>query len=357
MALLTTTIGSYPKPEYVPVPDWFQKESSAIKNPTAAYEKYLQSNLDEVEALLDRATKEAVRDQLSVGIDVPTDGEIRRENYIYYHCRHLKGIDFSRLTEKTMRSGSWIGSVPTIVGPIRVKGHFLTRDWQIAQSITDRPIKITIPGPMTITDSLADVYYGDEINLGRDLSEALNAEILQLTGAGCRWIQVDEPVFAREPDKALAYGIENLERCFNGVSEDVTRTIHMCCGYPDVVDNKNFPKAPPEAYFKLAPTIDDADIDAVSIEDAHRYNDLSLLERFQKTTVIFGVIAIARSRVETVADIVRRLTHALEHIAPQRLMVAPDCGLGMLSRNTALEKLSNMVKAARKVRYKHQRNH
>ena len=152
MALLTTTIGSYPKPEYVPVPDWFQEESTVIKDPTAAYEKHLGSRQSEVEELLDRATHEAVKDQVRVGIDVPTDGEIRRENYIHYHCRHLKGIDFSRLTEKMMRSSSWIGSVPTIVGPIRVKDHFLTRDWQIAQSVTDRPIKITVPGPMTITD-------------------------------------------------------------------------------------------------------------------------------------------------------------------------------------------------------------
>ena len=349
MALLTTTIGSYPKPNYVPVPDWFQEESTTTADPTKAYETYLHARQDEVEALLDKATREVVEEQVHVGIDIPSDGEVRRENYIYYHCRYLYGIDFSRLTEKVMRSGSWIGSVPTITGPIQAKDHFLPRDWRIAQTVTSRPVKMTIPGPMTIADSIADEYYGDEKKLGQDLAYALNAEIHELVKAGCQWIQVDEPLFAREPEKALAYGLENLERCFKGVPQGVTRTMHMCCGYPDVVDNEDFPKASPEAYFQLAFPLDEAKIDAVSIEDAHRHNDLSLLERFRNTTVIFGVIAIARSRVETVDEIALRLKNALEHIEPQRLIAAPDCGLGMLHRETVLAKLSNMVKAAKNV--------
>jgi len=333
----------------VPVPDWFQEGSTTKEDPTKAYETYLRTRQDQIEALLDKATREVVEEQVRIGIDIPSDGEIRRENYIYYHCRHLNGIDFLELTKKTMRSGSWTGSVPTITGPIQAKDHFLPRDWQIAQAVTDKPVKMTIPGPMTITDSIADAYYGDEKTLGQNLADALNAEIRELVKAGCRWIQVDEPLFARESEKALAYGIENLERCFKGVPKEVTRAMHMCCGYPDVVDNEKFPKAPPEAYFKLAPVIDKAKIDAVSIEDAHRYNDLSLLELFRNTMVIFGVIAIARSRVETIEEIVFRLKGALEHIEPQRLMAAPDCGLGMLNRDIVLAKLSNMVKAAQKV--------
>ena len=349
MPLLTTTIGSFPKPAYVPVPDWFQEESTTIKDPTKAYEEYLQNRQDEVEELLDRATREVVEDQVNAGIDVPSDGEIRRENYIHYHCRHLLGIDFSLLTEKIMRSSSWIGSVPTITAPVQVKDHFLTRDWQIAQSFTGKPIKITVPGPMTITDSLADVYYNDERKLGQDLADALNSEIRELAVAGCQWIQVDEPLFAREPEKALEFGIENLERCFHGVPNAVTRVMHMCCGYPNVLDNEDFPKALPEAYFRLAPPLDQARIDAVSIEDAHRHNDLSLLELFKDTTVILGVIAIARSRVESLEEISHRLKKALNHIDAERLMAAPDCGLGMLDRETVLAKLKNMVQAAKKV--------
>jgi 5-methyltetrahydropteroyltriglutamate--homocysteine methyltransferase len=349
MALLTTTIGAYPKPDYVPVPDWFRAESTIIENPTEAYEQYLQEHQDGLDELLDRATREVVEEQVRLGIDIPTDGEIRRENYIHYHCRHLEGFDFSRLTQKVMRSGSWEGAVPTIAAPIRAKDPFLPRDWRVAQSFTDCPVKMTLPGPMTIADSTADIYYKDERKLGQDLAAALNAEILALVETGCRWIQVDEPLLAREPEKALAYGIDNLARCFRGVPEEVTRAIHMCCGYPDKVDNEDFPKAAPETYLRLATPLDQAEIDAVSIEDAHRYNDLSLLELFRNTTVIFGVIGIARSRVETVEEISGRLQRALDHIDKARLMVAPDCGLGMLPRRTVVQKLRNMVQAARQV--------
>jgi 5-methyltetrahydropteroyltriglutamate--homocysteine methyltransferase len=198
MGLLTTTIGAYPKPDYVPIPDWFQEEDTVSKDPTKALDSCTWCYGDEAEALLDRATREVVEEQVRIGIDVPTDGEVRRENYIHYHCRQLRGIDFSRLTRKSMRSGKWVVSVPTIVGPVRSENQFLIRDWQVAQSFTERPVKITVPGPMTIADSLADEYYGDERRLGRDLAKALNAEILALAEAGCRWIQVDEPLFARE---------------------------------------------------------------------------------------------------------------------------------------------------------------
>ncbi len=350
MALLTTTIGTYPKPTYVPVTNWFQKEGTSSPEPTQTHNNtYLQSRQENLVRILDLATHEVVEEQVRLGIDVPTDGELRRENYIHYHCRHLQGIDFERLTRKVMRSGTWTTAVPTISGPVRVKEHFLARDWQVAQAVTDRRINITIPGPLTIIDSLADDYYGDERKLAHEFAEVLNSEILALAAAGCRWIQVDEPLFARESEKALAYGIENLERCFYNVPQDVTRVTHICCGYPNRIDNEDYSKASPEEYFRLATPLDEADIDAVSIEDAHCHNDLGLLEKFKNTTIIFGIIAIARSRVDPVEEILSRLRLALEHIDGNRLIAAPDCGLGMLDRETAVEKLKNMVQAAKSV--------
>ncbi len=349
MALLTTTIGAYPKPEYVPVSQRSPEDRADGKDLTETYEAYLRGEKAEMEELLDRATQEVVQEQVRIGIDVPTDGEIRREHYIYYHCRHLEGIDFSRLTEKAMRSGSWKAAVPTIVGPIQPKNSFLSRDWKIGQSATDRPVKITVPGPLTITDSLADAYYQDERKLGLALAETLNAEIRALGEAGCQWIQVDEPVLVREPEKALAFGIENLERCFHGLPKGVTTVVHLCCGYPDRVDNERYPKADPRVYFRLAAPLEETDVDAVSIEDAHRHNDLVLLEQFKKTQVILGVLAIARSRVETAEEIAARVNEALDHIDGQRLMLAPDCGLAMLDRETVQEKIRNMVEAAKSV--------
>ncbi len=347
--LLTTTIGAFPKPDYVEVPDWFRHGGPSTDDPTGHATAFLRQSGDEVEELLARATREAVLDQVNAGIDVPTDGEIRRENYIHHHSRHLKGIDFGRLTEKVMRAGAWTARVPTITGPITAGAPFLPREWRTAQEVTERPVKMTVPGPLTVADTLADAYYGDEKKVAKALAEALNAEIRALAAAGCRWIQVDEPLFARWPDKALAYGIENLERCFHGAPATVVRTLHMCCGYPAKLDQEDYPKADPRAYFALADALEGASIQAVSIEDAHRPNDLGLLERFTTSRVILGAVAIAKTRVETVEEIAGRLAAALEHIDAERLIVAPDCGLGMLGRDTALAKLSNMTAAARAV--------
>jgi 5-methyltetrahydropteroyltriglutamate--homocysteine methyltransferase len=349
MAILTTTIGAYPKPVYVPVPDWFQEEDTVKINSVEAYNRFMQNRPENVEILLDQATREVVKEQVRLGINYPTDGEIRRENYIHYHCRQLEGINFERLTEKVMRSGAWVNAVPTITGRIRTKDPFLPRDWQIAQSVTDCPVTATIPGPLTISDSVVDAYYGDDKRLCRDLADALNAEILALAEAGCLRIQVDEPLFARKPDKALAYGVEYLERCFHKVPRQVTRITHICCGYPSRVDDEDYFKASPEEYFRLAGPLDEAEIDAVSIEDAHRQNDLTLLERFRQTTVILGVIAIARTRVEAVDEIESRLQQALEHIEATRLMAAPDCGLGMLDHATVVVKLDHLVQAAKHI--------
>jgi 5-methyltetrahydropteroyltriglutamate--homocysteine methyltransferase len=345
--MLTTTIGAYPKPEDVPIRDWFQKDGGAdTAEPTAGYAETVRQYGDRLQAILDRATAEVVREQVDLGIDIPTDGEIRRENYIHYHCRHLHGIDFETLTEREMR-GHYQALLPTIVGPIGAGVPFLVRDWEVAQSATSRPVKITVPGPLTIGDSVADAYYqGDDRARGVALAEALNVEIRRLADAGCPAIQVDEPVFARKVLDALAFGAEHLERCFHKVSPATERVVHICCGYPNELDDPDYPKAPKEVYFELAGVLDQVAIDAVSIEDAHRPNDLALLERFTRKKVILGVIAIARSRVEEVEEVRGRLRQALDHIDPQRLIAGPDCGLGLLGRDLARAKLQVLAAAA-----------
>ena len=212
-----------------------------------------------------------------------------------------------------------------------------------------RPVKITVPGPLTIADTLVDEHYGEPAALGAALAEALNFEILALAEAGCRHIQIDEPVFARYPRAALGFGVDHLERCFHGLPAAVTRSVHICCGYPERLDQEDYLKAAPETYFDFSAALDDAAIDAISIEDAHRPNDLALLERFSKTTVILGVVAIAVSRVEAVEAIAGRLRQALEHIDAARLWAAPDCGLAMLPRECARQKLINLCAAAKAV--------
>jgi 5-methyltetrahydropteroyltriglutamate--homocysteine methyltransferase len=347
MALLTTCIGAHPKPAYVKLPDWFgiaagEDSASHTRQWAAAFEALGP----EAEAIITRGVGEAVRDQVDAGIDIPTDGEIPRENYVHYHCRHIEGIDFSRLTLTPARGGAYEASLPTVVGPLRARDRFLVRDWRRAQGFTDRPVKITMPGPMTIADTTADAFYDDQRKLGADLAAALNREVLDLAEAGCTFIQIDEPVFARKPQDALAYGFDNLERAFHGCPDHVTRVVHMCCGYPERLDQGDYVKADPGAYLELAEAIEASSIDMVSLEDAHRHNDLRLLEIFEQTAVILGVVAIAKSRVEPREEIAGRLRQALEHIDRHRLIAAPDCGLGFLGRELALRKLGNMCGAA-----------
>ncbi len=347
MPLLTTTIGAYPKPDYVPVVDWFKAEDGTVtEDPTGRYEEELARMGEGAEDIFRRAAADVIADQVTCGIDIPTDGEVRRENYIHYHCRHLNGIDFSSMSEMVLREGAYKARLPTITGPVSAKDHFLPHDYRVAQAATDRPLKVTLPGPMTIGDTVADSHYGDGRTRGQALAAALNAEVLALAEAGCRHIQVDEPLFARKADEALDFGIENLERVFHGCPEGVTRTMHMCCGYPDRLDSTDYPKAPKESYLRLAEAIDASSIDAVSLVDAHRHNDLSLLDLFTETTVIFGVVAIASSSIETVDEIRQRLEDALGHIDANRLIAAPDCGLGMLDRDMVMAKLRNMCEAA-----------
>ena len=350
MSLKTTTIGAYPKPEYVRLPDWFSiPDGPDSADPTATWAEAMKALGPDAEEILRRGVGEAVCDQVGAGIDIPTDGEIRRENYIHYHCRHLQGISFTRLTEKVLREGAYRARLPTITGPVSARDHFLAEDWRIAQSFTDRPVKITIPGPMTIGDTVADRYYNDARQRSADLAAALNSEVLALAEAGCQHIQIDEPLFARKPDAALDYGFENLERAFHGCPDGVVRTVHMCCGYPDRLDNPDYPKAPQDSYLRLADAVEASSIMAVSVEDAHRHNPLTLLEHFRTTTVIFGVVAIAKSRVEPVEEIRQRLLDALQHIDAERLVAAPDCGLGLLGREKALQKLRNLAAAAHSV--------
>ena len=348
--MLTTVIGAYPKPDYLKITDWFNaKGGTDTANPTKFYENEIKKMGSNAELIFNKAAKEVIRDQLDCGIDIITDGEIRRENYIHYHCRYLNGVDFNTLTEKVARTGNYKCWLPTITNKISAADPFLVDEWKNNQSLSNKPVKVTIPGPMTITDTIANTYYKSDEEMGYDLAIAINTEIKRLVDAGCKYIQVDEPLFARKPDNALAFGIKNLEKCFDGVNQsDVEKITHICCGYPDKIDAVDYPKAPLDSYKKIAKTLDCSKIDSVSIEDAHRYNDLSLLKNYKNTKIIFGVIKIASSKIETVEEIESRISETLKFISKEQLIVAPDCGLGHLSRDLAIKKLKIMSLAAKK---------
>ncbi|MEM6660720.1 MAG: cobalamin-independent methionine synthase II family protein [Pseudomonadota bacterium] len=344
--LQTTTIGSFPKPGYVPVRDWFDasRDATGMNDPTVTTGYDVSA---EHEPLFVRAAREVLGVQIAAGIDVPTDGEVRRENYIHYHCRHLNGFDFDRLETRILRDGAYQTDLPAIRGTVSAaQPGYSVHDWKVAQDLCDRPVKATLPGPLTIMDTTADCHYADRPGLNKVLAETVNAEVLALAEAGCRYIQVDEPLFARQVDDALQFGLEGLERCFHGLPDGVTRVVHMCCGYPEHLDDETYKKADPDSYQRLSQAVDEAAFDQLSIEDAHCQNDLALLERYRAKSVILGAVAVARSRIEPVEEIADRISEALEHIDRDRLVIAPDCGLGLLTPDLADAKLRNMCTAA-----------
>ncbi len=225
MSLRTTVIGSYPKPPGTPVPGWFQDRKVNPNDPTKTYTDFIRAQSEDTAKKLDEATRAVVREQVQIGIDIPTDGEVRREHYIYYHLRHIGGFDFDKLTVKTMRDGSWQAQVPTVVAALTPGEPFLPQDWRTAQAVTAHPVKITIPGPLTIIDSTADAHYGDNETLAMALADVINTEVRVLADAGCTWIQIDEPIFARHPRNALDYGVAALSRCFQGVAPSTSAAV------------------------------------------------------------------------------------------------------------------------------------
>ncbi|XP_022102489.1 uncharacterized protein LOC110985638 [Acanthaster planci] len=349
MPLKTTVIGSYPKPDYLDVPSWFE-----IKDHTqllTTYGKFLEEKNASVDFCQthERAVKEVLTDQAELGIDVVTDGELNRESYVWYLCRYLQGFSFENLEVCTYRNGACMSALPQVMGRVDVGDAFdaIIKQWTFAQANSSQPVKATLPGPLTIMGTSQNKFYPDDQQLSRDLVVAINKIFTGLVAAGCKYIQLDEPVFMREVKRSLDFGIDHASRCIEGLGNEVTKAIHLCCGYPNHLDEKDYQKADPRGYFDIAEKIDQAGFDEISIEDAHRRNDLSLLALFKRSKVILGSVTIASSRVETVSEIRDRLKSALSHIPCDRLLVAPDCGLGFLPRNIMREKLKNMVEAAR----------
>ncbi|MFT5114081.1 MAG: 5-methyltetrahydropteroyltriglutamate--homocysteine methyltransferase [Parasphingorhabdus sp.] len=189
MPITTTCIGAYPKPDYISTGNWAEASPGQQDGESREFTYTNDYASDVPEELLVKATLEAVKDQTACGIDIPTDGEQRRENYIHYHCRHLHGMDFDNLTEKVHRNGAAVAPLPTIRSKVKPDGsHFLYHDYSSAQAATDQPLKMTVPGPLTIIDTTANIHYESEKALARDLADALNFEIRHLADTGCTYI-------------------------------------------------------------------------------------------------------------------------------------------------------------------------
>jgi 5-methyltetrahydropteroyltriglutamate--homocysteine methyltransferase len=341
MLLPTSLVGSYPQPDWLIDRQRLSKIVPRVRLPNLW--RVAPAELEEAQ---DDATVLAIRDQERAGLDIITDGEQRRESYSNRFATALEGIDLDNPGRTPNRVGGF-STVPRVVGRIRRRHPVELRDLQFLRANTDRPVKITVPGPFTMAAQCQDDYYGDEETLALDYAAAVNAEIKDLFAAGADIVQIDEPWMESRHEKAKRYGIKVLDRALDGVKG--TTAVHICFGYAAVVPDK------PPAYHFLT-EFEQSRIAQVSIEAAQPRLDLAVLKQMPSKTIIVGVIDLADKTVEAPQTVAERIRKALAHIPPDRVVVAPDCGLKYLPRDVAYGKMCAMVEGAKIVRKEIARN-
>jgi 5-methyltetrahydropteroyltriglutamate--homocysteine methyltransferase len=335
--LPTTVVGSYPQPE------WLVDRAILDKRlvPRIRARDIWRIPEQFLEQAQDDATIAAIHEMELAGVDIISDGEIRRESYSNRFANALSGIDPKRTGRALNRAGRGGYPVPLVSGPIRRIAPVEVRDLIFLRSRTTRLTKITVPGPFTMTLQSENVYYPDQESLALDFAAAVNAEITDLFGAGADVVQIDEPWMQAYPDKARAFGLNALNRALEGVTG--TTVVHLCFGYAHVVKNK------PSGYSFL-PELENCSAAQISIEAAQPKLDLSILKELPSKTILVGVIDLGDQQIETPDTIARRIRAALEILPPNRLVVAPDCGMKYLPREVAFGKLKAMAEGARLVR-------
>ncbi len=335
--LPTTVVGSYPQP------DWLvDRQMLGSRLPPRVRAREIWRVPPEfLEQAQDDATVVAIRDMERAGIDIVTDGEIRRESYSNRFATALEGMDLDNPGTALDRTGH-ANPVPRVVGPIRRTRPVEQRDVEFLRASTDLPIKATLPGPFTMSQQAQDDHYGDEEALAMALAEAVNEEVRDLFAAGADIVQLDEPYLQARAEKAARFAIKAINRALEGI--EGTTALHTCFGYAHIVHNR------PGGYPFLE-ELADTKARQISIEAAQQNVDLGVLKSLGGKTMIVGVLDLAdNSRVEDVDTVVNRIKHALRFVDAERLVLAPDCGMKYLPRDTAFGKLAAMTQAAEKVR-------
>jgi 5-methyltetrahydropteroyltriglutamate--homocysteine methyltransferase len=334
--LPTTVVGSYPQP------DWLVDRQMLLTQgpPRVRMREVWRVDARFLEAAQDDATRLAINDMERAGIDIVSDGEIRRESYFNRFATGLSGVDIDQPGMVLNRNGKQT-PVPRVTGKVKRLHPVEQRAVEFLRRHTSRAIKVTLPGPFTMTQLAKDEHYGDEHALAMDYADAVNEEARDLKAAGADFIQLDEPYLQAHPEKARRYGIEAIDRALAGIAGPTI--VHMCFGYAYVVKDK------PSGYSFL-PELDRCHAAQISIEAAQPRLDLAILAALPTKTMMVGVLDLGDTAIETPAMIASRLGEALAHVAPERLIVAPDCGMKYLSRDVAFAKLAAMVEGTRQVR-------
>jgi len=338
-ALVTTVVGSYPQPGWL-----IDRERLGERLPPRVRARELwrvpEPFLEEAQ---DDATRLAVADMERAGVDVITDGEMRRESYSNRFATALEGVDLDSPGVALDRTGHE-NPVPRVVGPIRRTRPVEVRDVELLRSLTERRIKITVPGPFTMTQQAQNDHYADERSLALAYAEAVNEELRDLKAAGADVVQIDEPYLQARPRPAREYALEAIERALDGIQGDTV--LHTCFGYAHIVHDR------PNGYPFLA-ELNDCAATHLSLEAAQPDLDPEALRAVRDKAIVLGVLDLGSEEVESAEIVAGRIRSALEVVEPERLVVAPDCGMKYLPRERAFGKLQAMVAGARLVREEH----
>ena len=334
--LPTSLVGSYAQPDWL-----IDRKKLAGRFPPRVRAKELWRVAPEfLEQAQDDATLLAIRDQERAGLDIITDGEMRRESYSNRFATALEGVDIDNPGTALDRSGH-PNPVPRVVGKVRRKHPVEVRDVQFLRANTDRMIKATVPGPFTMSQQAQNDFYKDEEEMAFDYAAAVNAEIKDLFVAGADVVQIDEPYMQARPEKARKFGIKALDRALEGVAG--TTAVHICFGYAAIIHQR------PSAYSFL-PEFENSTVQQVSIETAQAALDCSVLAKLPSKIILLGVLDLSNSMVETPEIVAERIRRALPYVAAERIVVAPDCGLKYLAREVAFGKMQAMVEGTKIVR-------
>jgi 5-methyltetrahydropteroyltriglutamate--homocysteine methyltransferase len=337
--LPTSLVGSYAQP------DWLLDRSKLAKRfpPRVRANELWRVDPQWLQEAQDDATRLAILDQELAGLDIITDGEIRRESYSNRFATELDGVDLDNPGTALDRSGH-PNPVPRVTGKIRRRNPVEVRDLQFLKANTKKPVKMTVPGPFTMSQQAQNDFYKSEEEMALDYAAAVNEEIRDLFAAGADVVQVDEPYMQARPEKARQFGAKALDRALDGVKG--TTAVHICFGYAAIIHER------PNGYSFL-PEFANTSVKQVSIETAQSNLDTSILKSLPEKTIILGVLDLSTHDIETPQAVAARIERALPYVDVTRIVVAPDCGLKYLPREVAFGKMKAMADGARIVREKH----
>jgi 5-methyltetrahydropteroyltriglutamate--homocysteine methyltransferase len=331
--ILTSLVGSYAQP------DWLidREKLRGRFPPRVRAQELWRIDPAYLEEAQDDATRLAIADQERAGLDIITDGEMRRESYSNRFATALEGVDIDNPGTALDRSGH-PNPVPRVVGPVARRRPVQVRDLEFLKAHTSRTVKMTVPGPFTMSQQAQDDHYGDPRELGMAYAEAVRGEIEDLFAAGADIVQVDEPYMQARPEPAREYGLDVLKHATDGI--DGTLGVHICFGYAAIIHDR------PSGYSFL-PELAATECDHVSIETAQSGLDLAVLDSLREKTIVLGVLDLSTDEVETPETVAERIRRAFPHAGPERLIAAPDCGMKYLPRDVAYRKLESLVTATR----------